>query len=115
MATAVPSAEQESLLLTLLGSNHRNLVVYGPELQPLYHIETRRHPDSNSRTERTLVFQQDDNDQIYLIACLDFRALGDWRDDTIVYRDKRCPLAGYLPRRSDSWYVRRAECILRLQ
>jgi len=76
-----PSAEREPFTLILSRSDHRN---------------------RKSTTERTLVFQQDDNDQIFLIACLDFHDFGDWKEDTIIYRDKRSPLACYLPRRSKS-------------
>lgn len=100
-----PSAEREPFTLTLSGSGHRNLVIYGPDFLPLYHIETCRHPHNNSTTERTLVFQQDDGDQIYLIACLDFHDPGDWREDTVVYGDKCYPLACYLSRRSKAQYV----------
>jgi hypothetical protein len=97
-STATPSAEREPITLTLFGSKHRNLVVYGPDFKPLYHIETRRHPHRESKTQRTLVFRQDEGDQIYLIACLDFHDLSDWREDMIIFEDNHYPLACYLPR-----------------
>ena len=96
--SAAPSAEREPLTFTLFGSKHRNLVVYGPDSEPLYHVETRRHPHRESKNERTLIFRQDEGNQIYLIACLDFHDLGDWREDTIIFEDKHFPLACYLPR-----------------
>lgn len=93
--------------LTLSGKDYRNLVIYGPDLQPLYHIET--HACAASKTERTLVFQQDDPEgrQIYPIAVLDFYVdTNEWREDMMAYDGTRQPLARYWPRKS------KAQCVL---
>lgn len=93
----------EPFTLTLSGNNHRNLVVYGPDFLPIYHVETRWH--ETSKTDITIVFKQDDvgGQQIYPIACLEFHAsANDYREDMIIYDDTRQPVARYFPRKSDT-------------
>lgn len=97
-STTLPNPDP--FFLTLSGNDYRKFVVYGPDCEPMYHVETLQH---EWNTERTFVFQQDDNkgQQIHPIACLEFRTdVCDSQEDTIVYDGIRVRMDYYLPRRS---------------
>lgn len=97
--------------LTLSHNDHRNTVIYGPDWEPMYHIETKpctsRSSTGTTKLAPTLVFRQDDGGQIYPIASLEF---GDYdrfdsEEDIITYGGVRQPLSWLLPRRVAGRYV----------
>lgn len=83
--------------LTLSHNDHRNTVIYGPDWEPMYHIETR--PCHTAKVAPTMVFRQDDGGQIYLIASIEFGDPDRFEEDIVTYGGIRQPLSWLLPRR----------------